>query len=65
MIALTLGPLLVLASLPGAARASLRRNALARTPPMGWMSWELFRCDVVCEPDDPAPMCIGERMYKS
>lgn len=26
-------------------------NGLARTPPMGWMSWERFRCDVDCEAD--------------
>jgi len=39
------------------------RNSLARTPPMGWMSWELFRCDVDCE-NDPS-MCISEDMYKS
>ena len=22
------------------------RNSLAMTPPMGWMSWEIFRCDI-------------------
>lgn len=26
-------------------------NGLARTPPMGWMSWERFRCNVDCEAD--------------
>lgn len=24
-------------------------NGLARTPPMGWMSWEKFRCTVDCD----------------
>ena len=23
-------------------------NGLARTPPMGWMSWERFRCNTDC-----------------
>lgn len=60
-----IGLLLLLLLLPALALAkgSLRRNALARTPPMGWMSWELFRCDVACAPDDD--LCIGERMYKA
>jgi len=36
-------------------------NGLARTPPMGWMSWERFRCVIDCVryPDD----CIGEKLY--
>ena len=24
-------------------------NGLARSPPMGWMSWEIFRCEADCE----------------
>ena len=39
------------------------RNSLARTPPMGWMSWELFRCDVDCSVDPTS--CISESMYKA
>lgn len=29
-------------------------NGLAKTPPMGWMSWERFMCNVDCVnyPDD-------------
>lgn len=27
-------------------------NGLARTPPMGWLAWERFRCNVDCR-DDP------------
>lgn len=23
-------------------------NGLARTPPMGWLSWERFRCAIDC-----------------
>ena len=33
------------------------RNGLALTPPMGWMSWERFRCNVDCD-NDP-DNCIG------
>jgi hypothetical protein len=38
------------------------RNALARTPPMGWMSWEIFRCEVDCA-SHPST-CISEVLYK-
>ena len=27
-------------------------NGLALTPPMGWLSWERFRCNIDCK-DDP------------
>lgn len=26
-------------------------NGLARTPPMGWLSWERFRCNTDCVGD--------------
>lgn len=26
-------------------------NGLALTPPMGWLSWERFRCNTDCEND--------------
>ena len=26
-------------------------NGLMRTPPMGWLAWERFRCDIDCEQD--------------
>lgn len=32
-------------------------NGLGRTPPMGWNSWERFRCNVDCD-NDPEN-CIG------
>ncbi|RWS17554.1 hypothetical protein B4U79_13701, partial [Dinothrombium tinctorium] len=37
-------------------------NNLARTPPMGWLSWARFTCETDCElyPDD----CISERLYR-
>jgi alpha-galactosidase len=36
-------------------------NGLARTPPMGWLSWERFGCLTNCRdyPDD----CISEKLY--
>lgn len=36
-------------------------KALAPTPPMGWMSWGVFRCEVDCDryPDS----CINEKLY--
>ncbi|PVD35132.1 hypothetical protein C0Q70_06413 [Pomacea canaliculata] len=37
-------------------------NGLARTPPMGWLSWERFRCNVDCEKDPEN--CISERLFK-
>lgn len=45
-----------------AALAAAAPNGLARTPPLGWMSWQSFRCDVDCAeyPDD----CISESLYR-
>lgn len=37
-------------------------HKLARTPPMGWMSWEVFRCDTDCKKNES--MCVGEVNYK-
>ena len=34
-------------------------NGLSLTPPMGWLSWERFRCNTDCEHDPE--FCIGER----
>ncbi|CAG5114833.1 unnamed protein product, partial [Candidula unifasciata] len=36
-------------------------NGLALTPPMGWLSWERFRCNVDCQ-NDP-DNCISEKLY--
>ncbi|KAF7648807.1 hypothetical protein LDENG_00151420 [Lucifuga dentata] len=38
-------------------------NGLLKTPPMGWMAWERFRCDVDCE-EDP-DNCIGEQLFRN
>jgi hypothetical protein len=39
------------------------RNDLSETPPMGWMSWMIYRCRIDCakEPDD----CISETLFKA
>ncbi|XP_060116673.1 alpha-N-acetylgalactosaminidase-like [Heteronotia binoei] len=44
------------------ADASSLDNGLLRTPPMGWVPWEHFRCNTDCEkePDN----CISERLIK-
>ncbi len=31
--------------------ASALDNGLALTPPMGWLAWERFRCNIDCEND--------------
>jgi len=36
-------------------------NGVARTPPMGWISWQRFRCNIDCQ-NDPQN-CISERLY--
>merc|ERR1712130_146788 len=36
-------------------------DGLAKTPPMGWMSWERFRCNTDCKKDPDS--CIGEKLY--
>jgi len=41
-------------------------NGLARTPPMGWMAWERFRCNVNCKDDpDNCIRCYGIFSYGS
>lgn len=48
--------------------AHTRMHAAAATPPMGWMSWEIFRCNLATPTDnctDPeTTMCISEALYK-
>lgn len=31
--------------------ADCLENGLARTPPMGWLAWERFRCNTDCKND--------------
>lgn len=37
-------------------------NGLMRTPPMGWLAWERFRCDIDCQ-NDPKN-CISEVLFR-
>ncbi|XP_030201523.1 alpha-N-acetylgalactosaminidase [Gadus morhua] len=37
-------------------------NGLMRTPPMGWLAWERYRCDIDCERDPKN--CISENLFK-
>ncbi|KAJ8290916.1 hypothetical protein GJAV_G00019160 [Gymnothorax javanicus] len=37
-------------------------NGLMRTPPMGWLAWERFRCNIDCT-NDPKN-CISEKLFK-
>ena len=37
-------------------------NGLSLTPPMGWLSWERFRCNTDCDHDPE--FCIGENLFK-
>ncbi|XP_051974339.1 alpha-N-acetylgalactosaminidase [Xyrauchen texanus] len=36
-------------------------NGVMRTPPMGWLAWERFRCDIDCQ-NDPKN-CISEALF--
>ncbi|XP_015282997.1 PREDICTED: alpha-N-acetylgalactosaminidase [Gekko japonicus] len=36
-------------------------NGLMRTPPMGWLAWERFRCNIDCK-NDPQN-CISEKLF--
>ncbi|XP_041831947.1 alpha-N-acetylgalactosaminidase [Melanotaenia boesemani] len=36
-------------------------NGLMRTPPMGWLAWERFRCDIDCDHDPKN--CISENLF--
>jgi|EP00945_MAST-04E_sp_MAST-4E-sp1_P003949 hypothetical protein len=44
------------------AMPSPNNPSLARTPPMGWMSWQVFRCEVDCNLHPES--CISERLFK-
>ena len=53
----------LIAALLFGARVAAQKPQLAQTPPMGWMSWEDFRCEVDCAKNPDA--CINEALYKS
>ncbi|XP_049627598.1 alpha-N-acetylgalactosaminidase-like [Suncus etruscus] len=43
------------------AQVQMLENGLLRVPPMGWLSWERFRCNTDCK-NDPKN-CISERLF--
>jgi hypothetical protein len=51
-----------------ASHAALARNSLARVPPMGWMSWQVFRCSLNTSTDDcsdpKTTSCISQALYE-
>eukprot|EP01064_Diplonema_japonicum_P028952 TRINITY_DN4567_c0_g2_i2.p1 TRINITY_DN4567_c0_g2~~TRINITY_DN4567_c0_g2_i2.p1 ORF type:complete len:396 (+),score=73.27 TRINITY_DN4567_c0_g2_i2:336-1523(+) len=54
-----LSKLVVMAAFCGVALS----KDLAPTPPMGWMSWEIFRCQIDCVNHNDS--CINEYLYKT
>lgn len=44
----TFPPVLFLALV---TQALMLENGLLRTPPMGWLAWERFRCNIDCDQD--------------
>ncbi|XP_072040649.1 alpha-N-acetylgalactosaminidase-like isoform X8 [Amphiura filiformis] len=51
----------VLLVLLGSFGANALDNGLARTPPMGWLAWERFRCNVNCTADPKN--CVSEKLF--
>ncbi|XP_062931601.1 alpha-N-acetylgalactosaminidase-like [Cynocephalus volans] len=43
------------------AQVLVLENGLLRTPPMGWLAWERFRCNTNCKVDPKN--CISERLF--
>ena len=37
--------------------------SLGMTPPMGWMNWEVFRCNVDCEADPTN--CVNAALFRA
>ena len=56
----TLLPLLLLSALAPPTQAL--NNGVARTPPLGWLSWQRYRCNMNCtaDPDN----CFSEKLIK-
>ncbi|XP_048370346.1 alpha-galactosidase A [Sphaerodactylus townsendi] len=52
---------LIVAVLQAACPAEALENGLARTPPMGWLHWERFLCQIDCS-HDPR-QCISEKLF--
>jgi hypothetical protein len=46
-----------------AHQASALGNGVARTPPLGWLSWQRYRCTTACN-DSTSRNCFNERLIK-
>ena len=53
--------LAAMACLGGVGGTAALANNLSATPPMGFLSWEKFRCNLDCARDPRN--CISERLY--
>lgn len=55
--------LVIFVSLQAVNLVTSLENGLARTPPMGWLSWERFTCTTDCDqfPND----CINSKLYRT
>nr|XP_039259384.1 alpha-N-acetylgalactosaminidase-like [Styela clava] len=58
---MALSHIIIITSMLLCAQVSALENGLARTPPMGWLAWERFRCNTNCAayPDN----CVGEKLF--
>ena len=54
---------LLVLSLLSATQVLARDDGLARTPPMGWLSWLRYACETDCKNYPDA--CINEQLYKA
>eukprot|EP00051_Salpingoeca_urceolata_P027621 m.482403 g.482403 ORF g.482403 m.482403 type:complete len:431 (-) comp22531_c0_seq1:419-1711(-) len=60
-VAMVALPAAVLAAALLLSPISALDNGVGRTPPMGWLSWERYTCQVNC--DDYPDNCVSERLY--
>ena len=54
---------LLLLAAGAAERAAALNNGAARKPPMGWLSWQRFRCYTDCDADPEN--CLSEKLLKT
>lgn len=57
-----LSPIVALSILALSRPSNSLENGLAKTPPMGWISWERFTCDIDCSPGNQND-CISKQLY--
>ena len=57
------GAVLLGALLAAAQPAAALNNGVANSPPMGWCSWERYRCHIICN-DSTSTECFNERLIR-